>query len=128
MPRQELVRELQIREKQLMEELNAIRIILGTNVSDIPFNKEPQEKTYSSGTPKGKMSWEQYVELMLKEIGGKGKSQDVAKAVVEANPKLNSATILHAVRHHLSKLLKKGKIGADKSDVQSEGYEYFIKQ
>lgn len=111
-----------------MEELNAIRIILGTNVSDVPSSSEPQEPTTSSGTPKRKMSWENYIEVILKEIGGKGKSQDVAKAVVKANPELNSATILHAVRHHLSKLYKKDKIGANKSDIKSEGYEYFIKQ
>jgi hypothetical protein len=128
MPRQELVKELQIREKQLLEELNAIRVILGTSSSDVSNDNGQPDKVIISGTPKGKMSWENYVELMLKEIGGKGKSQDVAKAVCKANPKIDEARVLHAVRHHLSKLLKFERIGATKNEVQSEGYTFFIKQ
>ncbi len=129
MPRQELVKELQIRENQLLEELKAIRIILGTSSSDdVPTTNVQADKVTPSGTPKGKMSWENYVELILKEIGGKGKSQEIAKAIYKANPKIPEARALHAVRHHLSKLLKFGKIGANKSENQSEGYTFFIKQ
>lgn len=132
MPRQELLKELQIREKELMDELSAIRTILGVSNTDIPIGKsshgEQRDKVAPTGTPKGKMSWAKYVELILKEIGGKGKSKDVADAVCKANPKIDEARVLHAVRHHLSKLLKGNIISANKSGIQSEGYEYIIKQ
>lgn len=128
MPRQELVKELQLREKQLLEELKAIRVILGTDETDIPTSSGRMERGAPSGTPKGKMSWENYVELILGEIGGRGKSQDVAQAIYKADPKIDKDRALHAVRHHLSKLLKYDKIGADKGGTQSEGYTFFIKK
>lgn len=128
MPRQEFLKELQIRENQLLEELKAIRTLLGADSSDVSNSDGQTDKVVPSGTPKGKMSWEIYIELMLREIGGKGKSQEVAKAVCKANPKIDEARVLHAVRHHLSKLLKFGRIGATKSEIQSEGYVFFIKQ
>src|ERR1035437_2242771 len=93
-PRQQFIEELKIREKELIEELKAIKVILGNDVPDIPVgNGQPEKVTTTSGTPKGKMSWETYVELMLKEIGGEGKSQEVAKAIVKANPKIDEARI-----------------------------------
>lgn len=128
MARQEFLKELQIRENQLLEELKAIRTLFEANSSDVSNGSGHPDKDISSGTPKGKMSWENYVELILKEIGGKGKSQDVAKAVCKANPKIDEARVLHAVRHHLSKLLKFEKIGAIKNEIKSEGYTFFIKQ
>lgn len=128
MPRQEFLKELQIRENQLLEELKAIRTLLGADSSDVSNSDGQTDKAVPSGTSKGKMSWEIYIELMLREIGGKGKSQDVAQAIYKANPRMDKARALHAVRHHLSKLLKFDKIGATKNEIKSEGYTFFIKQ
>jgi hypothetical protein len=142
MARQELIRELQIREeeilqelrireKKLIDELEAILKILGSNNINVSIGNslqsEQRGKVATLGTPKGEMDWYEYVEYMLKEIGSKGKSKDVADAIIKANLNIDKSTILHAVRHNLSLLLKNNKISANKSEIKSEGYEYFIK-
>jgi len=130
MPRQELIQELKIREKELMDELEAIQRILKSNIigSSISTNQDVQPSNVEvSGNIKGKRSWEDYIVDVLKEIGGKAKSVDVTEAIIKANADMSEDTISHAVRHHLSKLLKNEKIGANKTKIKSEGYEYFIK-
>lgn len=104
--------------------------ILWSNTTEVLIDKSLQDEQNGrvvSGTPKGKMGWYKYVEYMLKEIGGKGKSKNVADAIIKANPNIDESRILHAVRHYLSKLFKDNIIDASKTNIKSEGYEYFIK-
>ena len=72
------------------------------------------------------MTWIDYVFFMLKEIGGKGKSSEVAKAIVNANGSITFDRAIDACRDKLSKLLKEGKIKADTSVNKKEGYVYEI--
>ena len=131
MARQQLIQELQMREKELLDELESIRKILRSNTIEGSTGKSNQdgqlEKVTASGSAKGKKSWEEYIVDVLKEVGGKVKSKDIADAVIKANPNIPESRIMHAVRHHLSLLSKNGKINANKSKIKSEGYEYFIK-
>ncbi len=130
MPRQELIQELQIREKELMDELEAIQRILQSNTTKDSYDAEqesPMKRTKFPVQEKGKSSWEDYIVDVLGKIGGKGKSLDVTEAIIKANPIIPKDRVSHAVRHHLSKLLKNGKIGANKSKIKSEGYEYLVK-
>jgi len=131
MARKELIQELKIREKELIEELEAIQRILQSNIIKDSIGEEGGEggmiRTKFPVTDKGKKSWEDYIIDVLKKIGGKGKSIEVTEAIVKANPDIPEDRISHAVRHHLSKLLKYRKIDAKKSNIKSEGYEYFIK-
>jgi hypothetical protein len=128
---QEILQELRINDSKHIDELEGIWKILWSNIMDISNAKSPQgeqfKKVPTLGTPKGNMDWSRYIENMLREIGGKGKSLDVTEAIFKANPDMLEDRISHAVRHHLSKLLKNGKIGANKSKIRSEGYEFFIK-
>lgn len=133
MPRQELLKELEIREKELMDELNAIRFIMGhSNTNSIKDNPtastEKVEKSGTSVTPKGEQNWGTYVLKVLNEIGGRGKTRNVSDAIIKANPELDKITILRAVRHHLSQMYRDKVIEATKGAIQSEGYEYNVKQ
>ena len=131
MPRQELISELRLREKELMDELDAIRKILQSNTVEDSVSEKKSEggmmRTKFPIVGKGNRSWEDYIVDVLKKIGGKGKSIEVTEVIAKANPDIPSDRVSHAVRHHLSKLLKYGKIDAKKSNIKSEGYEYFIK-
>ena len=131
MARQELIQELRLREKELIEELEAIQRILQSNTIEDPIGEERggggMVRTKFPITGKGKKLWEDYVVDVLKKIGGRGKSVDVTKAIIKANPHIPADRISHAVRHNLSILLKNGVIDAKRSKIKSEGYEYFVK-
>jgi len=94
----------------------------------LPLLSSQPKKTTTLGTSKGKMNWSDYVFHMLKEIGNRGKSKDVADAIIKANPDIDEYTILATVRHHLSLLHKSNKIGAEKSKIRSEGFVFYIKE
>ena len=72
------------------------------------------------------MSWIDYVLFMLNEIGGKGKSRDVANAVDSANTDISIDRAVNASQDKLSRLLKEGKIKAIKPQHKKEGYLYEI--
>jgi hypothetical protein len=129
---QEILQELRKRDKEpIIDELEAILKILLSNIIQASTDKSNQDEQLvevtTSGNAKGKRSWENYIVDVLTEIGGKTKSADVTEAIVKANPDIQPDRVSHAVRHHLSKLFKNGKIGANKSKIRSEGYEFFIK-
>ena len=127
--RQALVKELRIREKELTEELDAIRKILVSNTissEDKPSNNSASKGKTLFGTPKGGLTWKEYVKLLLSEIGGTGKYQDVVKKAIESNPEIDEKTIRSAVRAILSKLYQAKEIKAEKGKIKSEGYKYYL--
>lgn len=75
----------------------------------------------------GGENWETYVQTILRNLGGKGKAADVFEYAKGANPRMDGELIANAVRGKLSKLSISQVIGVNKTDVKSEGYEYFIK-
>ncbi len=127
--RQALVKELRIREKELTEELDAIRKILVSNTissEDKPSNNSASKGKTLFGTTKGGLTWKEYVKLLLSEIGGTGKYQDVVKKAIESNPEIDEKTIRSAVRAKLSKLYQAKEIKAEKGKIKSEGYKYYL--
>ena len=89
--------------------------------------KSKKEAPKAEGIAKDDMSWEQYVNVILKSRpGGRGKTRDVVNYAVKANPKIESDLVLAAVRGKLSKLYRTGVIGATESANKSEGYEFHI--
>lgn len=125
MARLELFNELKIREKELIDELEAIRKIIYSNTQ--PHTPEPKITNQSAlWPPKGNTPWLEYTEKMLQAIG-KGKTEEVLNAVISANPSLDKQRAKSAVRHHLSKLYRDGRIDA-KAGIKSKGYTYITKR
>jgi len=143
MARQELIVEF---EKDLLRELEdtgkllgrspqiiiEIRKLLGypndaPTASIITNSRNKKESIKGEGIPKGKdMSWESYVQTILKELGGKGKTKDVGEYAIKANPRINADLVLTAVRGKLSKLKLNSTIGAHETSSKKDGYEFFI--
>lgn len=86
-----------------------------------------KEVSKPEGIEKGNLSWEAYWMVVLRELGGSGKTEDATKYAIKANPKIKDQTlILTSARTKLSKLYREKKIGAIKSNIRSEGYEYIL--
>ena len=130
MPRQEYLEELKIREKELLETLKAVRTLLSAEsvpVSDNGKSDNGASLTPNlSGTSKRDMTWVNYTLHMLKEIGGRAKTEEVVTAAQKANPTIKKDRIKSAIRHHLSKLYLSGDIGAIKGKNKKEGYTYKV--
>lgn len=136
MARLELLRELKLRRKEiydllrnqspiLMDELEAIEKIISNSKGENPEISVVQ-RLETKGTPKGDMTWMDYVYFMLKEIGGGGKTADVAKAIVNANSDITYDRAKDASSDKLSRLLGAGKIKATKGNTKKDGYYYEI--
>ncbi len=76
------------------------------------------------GIPKGKNSWDEYAKIVLKEIGGEGKSQEVIEYAKKANLRIKEKKIVDVLRGTLSKLGKVGAIQVKKGAIKSEGNVY----
>lgn len=137
MARLELIKELRIRRKEiyselegqfpeLMDELEAIDKIIGSTKELYLHSKEASVSKTNRGTPKGDMSWEDYVFFMLKEIGGVGKASDVAKAIVSSNDDITLKRAKDACSDKLSKLLGLKKLKATKGVSKRDGYVYEV--
>lgn len=129
MVRSEYVKEIKLRIKDLEEEIELNQTILAklgkARVSGTDDQTNiPDPNLF--GTPKGKTNWPEYVEIMLKEVGGMAKATKVLKAVLRANRILDADIVKQAITNHLSKLYKAGKIGARPGASQFEGNEYYI--
>lgn len=127
----ELLKEL---ESELLAELAKVRDLMssyGAPVSTPPEVADPKKDrkpiSRGEGVPRKNQTWDVYIQTILKEIGGKGKTNDVYNYAVSANPSTSVKTIHHAIRGKISKLYRKGLIGAHKGDNKKDGYEYFIK-
>jgi hypothetical protein len=90
------------------------------NESNIIVNGENRIKA------KGKMSWDRYAILLLREIGGKGKANDVTEAAIKANPDIDKKTIKSAIRSKLSNRYRDGFLTAEKGDYKKDGYVYVL--
>jgi len=136
MARLELIKELSIRRKEiysemetqfpeLMEELNAIDKIIDSS-KKLYLHDSKTTNEAESGTPKGNMSWEEYVLFMLNEIGGVGKSIDVAKAIVNSNDDITLKRARDACSDKLSRHLSANRVKATKGISKKDGYIYEI--
>lgn len=124
--RGEIYNELAIRFPELMDELSAIDKIIDSSKQKQVVSVPLPEKKENKGTPKGDYTWVDYVLLMLKEIGGKGKSSDVAKAIFEANDDITLQRAKDASSDKLSRLLSANRVKAIKSTYKKDGYTYEI--
>ena len=115
-----------------ISELKAIRTLLASNTvkneADKPSEDEPDEKVNLSVKSKGGTTWDDYIMSILKRLGGRAKSKDISEVILKANPKFNRSKTKVAVRQHLSRMNKENIIMAEKSDIQSEGYTYYLKE
>src|SRR5690606_1990224 len=114
MARSELIKELRIRREEIYAELKennpnlVIQLEAIDSMIDVSIGNSTHATTSSDnvlkGTPKGKMPWADYIYLILKEIGGSGKTNDVAEAVVRANKNMEFKKAKNACGDKLSKL------------------------
>jgi len=126
-----LLQQLQIREKELVKELNAIKALMDVylNNQDITIerNNESNIVTGENGIKaKGKMNWDRYTILLLREIGGRGKTSDVTEAAIKANPDIDKKTIKSAIRSKLSNRYRDGFLTAEKGNYKKDGYTYIL--
>lgn len=145
MARLELIKELEIRKEEiyseirnklpeLIDELESIDKLLGNKLVNITASIRSGSslsatlitKKQGVGTPRGDMNWIEYVLFMLNEIGGSGKSRDVAKAITNANTDITYDRALNASQDKLSRLLGSGRIKATKPLSKKDGYIYEI--
>lgn len=130
--RNEIYSELRVQFPELIEELDAIDKILRRNASDQSSNGELKTaesspiQTEIPMPPKGDRSWEEYVLIILKNLGGKAKSREVAKAIVESNNDITPGRAKDASSDKLSRLLAAGRVSAIKPKLKKEGYTYEI--
>lgn len=135
MARKELIRELKIRRDEIYAEikkhsphlvlqLEAINSMIDVDTA-IPESVEVGD-IKQKGTPKGKTNWIDYVYNMLEEIGGSGKTKEVAKAISDANSNIPYQRAKDACGDKLSKLAKAGRIKATKGNSPIDGYLYEI--
>ncbi len=139
MARTELIKELELRRgeiysevkaefPELIEELAAIDKILSRSSNSKASSGESKPiETPVSGSgipPKGDHSWNEYILMVLEALGGKAKSREVAKAIVESNNDITPARARDASSDKLSRLLAAGKITAIKPRHKKEGYTY----
>ena len=141
MARSELIKELELRRNeiysevrvhfpQLIDELAAIEKILSRNDNSKTYgggrNIVESSVSDSGIPPKGNYNWDEYILMVLKALGGKGKSREVAKAIVEANNDITPGRAKDASSDKLSRLLAAGRISAIKPRHKKEGYTYEI--
>lgn len=126
MKQKELIEHLHLREKALIKELDAIRTLIGVYTSD-DTDGEDVKISDSMIAPKGKMNWGNYAVYVLRKIGGKAKTAEVADAAIKANPGIDKETIKSAIRAKLSIKYREGTIDAVKTKNKKDGYVYEIK-
>jgi len=137
------VRELQILEQELLTkeqklsleiekvkiERNAVKILLNSKKELDKDTKSDYNISETIGSRKENQSWDDYVLLKLKEIGGKGKVFDVSNSIIKIHPEIDETKIRKTVTQKLSILYKENKIGAKKlKKVGGRGkapYEYY---
>jgi hypothetical protein len=132
MARLELIKELKLRERELVGELNAIRALIDqykqVSISEGSSGHDGSNH-YTSVIieQKGKRAWTNYVEYVLTQLGGRAKAREVASAISEVDTKYSKERIIEASAYYLSLLYREDRIGAETSDNKKEGYTYFIK-
>jgi len=128
MEQKELIEHLQLREKDLIKELEAIRTLLDVYTNNDTKDKHTTKVNSNLISSKGSMRWEDYAFYILKQIGGKAKAYKVVDAAINANPNINEDTLRTAIKAKLSKMYLKSKISAIKGKYPKDGYTYEIKK
>lgn len=125
MSQKALIQQLKKRKKELIEELEAISVLIETYEKEDEQEDEPTQAAAAAILhPKGAMGWEDYAVFLLERVGGEAKASAIADAAVKANPTLDSNTVRRAIKSKLSIASRDGRIDADKSPVKKEGYTY----
>jgi len=136
MVRSELISELRIRRNEIYAELKecssslvaqlmAIDSMMDVDMGN-PITATVGVNNKPKGTAKGESTWVDYVYLMLQEIGGSGKTNDVANAIFNANKNITFKRAKNACADKLSKLARAGKIKATKGNSPKDGNWYEI--
>ncbi|MCK4921423.1 MAG: hypothetical protein KAS71_10280 [Bacteroidales bacterium] len=131
MSQKKLIQQLELREKELEKELDAIRVLIGAYDDDDDSEDVneviPSKIDDNIVLPKGKQSWEDYSIYLLGKLGGKAKSLTVAEFAVKVNPNIKESTVHTAIKAKLSKNFRNGLIDAEKFKSIKDGYLYKIK-
>jgi len=140
MAKQELIKELAIRESELAAKLEAIKAELNAVRALIDvYNVDPEVKRIvrtrrplnSSSAidiePKGSTSWKDYAFAILKTLG-EAKAADVAALAIDANPDIDKSTVKNAISAKLSKLYNEKTIDAVEAAYKKDGYIFKIKK
>lgn len=121
--------ELKNLKEELLQKLAAVNLLLGDEGDTSNTKPSPNQPAKPVGTPKGDMTWPDYTLLLLKQIGGEGKSKDVSGAAKKANPELDTTMVENQIKHHLSKLNVAGIIDAKPvSSSRKDGNIYKVKE
>lgn len=140
MAKQELIKELAIRESELSAKLEAIKAELNAVRALIDvYNVDPEVKhivrtrrplsssSVADVAPKGSLGWQDYT-LAILRVKGEAKASDVADLAIAANPDIDVKTIKNAISSKLSKLYLAKKIDAEDGVYKKDGYTYKIKK
>ena len=128
MSQKALIQQLKKREAELIEELEAIQVLIGAyDKEDEPGGESAQTTAAKIIHPKGAMGWEDYAVFLLEQAGGEAKSSAIGDMAVKGNPTLNSKTVQRAIKSKLSIAFREGRIDAEKSKYPKDGFLYKIK-
>ena len=122
--------------KKLLKELNAIRDLLEVYITPaIPNLKEDSvpavtpKQVNLTPTSKGDKSWEDYALIILKELGGVARADEVANyAVKNCGGNYSEVTIIKAIKSKLYVLGINGTLFVDKTGSKREGYVFKVNE
>lgn len=81
----------------------------------------------AKGVAKGKHTWDVYTRIVLRELGGKGKSAQAISYALDANPRLPINKVKDALRAQLSIQGRDGRLIVHPGATKTEGNEYELK-
>lgn len=134
MPREELYKELRIREKEVSDELIAIQALLSKygptkNFTNQADNSEPKTvpSTSINGIgARGSKTWPNYWLELAKIQNKKFKANDLAEIAINDNPDVPEKTIRTSAKTKLSLLAKLGKIKSERTGSLKDGNTYWF--
>lgn len=144
MATKELIKELAIRENELIVtiealevELEAIRTLIGVystseakGTSEVKLVRTRINKSTTSISgveAKGNKDWREYALILLSTFK-EAKAADVVSLAINSNPKLDKKTVKNAISSHLSRLYRAKTIDATKGEYKKDGFTYKIKK
>jgi hypothetical protein len=134
----ELKTLLLAKKADLIKELNAINILLGhKEVEEKIQNVTTQLETriFSSAvnnrstTIKAKSdfeTWKEYIFVVMKSIGGKLKSKEIADAILSVNSNTSKERVYSITRDKLAELVKEGRIDSTVGSSRKVGNVYEV--
>jgi len=106
----------------LIKELNAIDVLLGLNNVKVNEQAKPaklETRVFSSAVNNRSINikskteidtWKEYIFSVMKSIGGKLKSKDIADAILNANKDVSKERVYSVTRDKISELVKEGRV------------------